>query len=336
MGFTSNHSLTIIRKASKPRFSIVYKTYWKFAHQRHKIYVSRVNKEPPPWTNDPVLSRYKFTNVFRASDRVSQYLIKNILYHQKSDLNDQFFRTLLFKIFNKIETWQYLEQNIGDITYSRSIFHKIERLLEKLKNKNVSIYSPAYIMPSGGKHFRFPQKHIMHLNLLKIMMKDRLPQKIHNAKNMKEAFYLLKEYPTIGDFLAYQFIIDLNYGETTNFSEMEFVIPGPGAKDGLRKCFKSFGDLNESDIIRYVTENQDKHCKKFGISPPSLWGRPLQLIDCQNIFCEVDKYARVTHPNIKGLSGRIKIKQRYRSKGNLDRPFFPPKWNIKCNIGPTH
>ena len=24
-----------------------------------------------------------------------------------------------------------------------------------------------------------------------------------------------------------------------------------------------------------------------------LWGRPLQLIGCQNLFCEVDKYARV-------------------------------------------
>ena len=42
----------------------------------------------------------------------------------------------------------------------------------------------------------------------------------------------LYQYPTIGDFLAYQYITDLNYSTLTNFTEMEFVVPGPGAKHG--------------------------------------------------------------------------------------------------------
>src|SRR5258707_9985183 len=40
--------------------------------------------------------------------------------------------------------------------------------------------------------------------------------------------------------------------------------------------------------------------------------RRLQLIDCQNLFCEVDKYARVAHPNIAGRTGRTRIKQKFR------------------------
>ena len=45
----------------------------------------------------------------------------------------------------------------------------------------------------------------------------------------------------VGDFLAYQFITDINYSTLTDFSEMEFTVPGPGARDGIHKCFESIG-----------------------------------------------------------------------------------------------
>ena len=53
-----------------------------------------------------------------------------------------------------------------------------------------------------------------------------------------------------GNFLGYQFVTDLNYSEICSFSEMEFVIPGPGALDGIHKCFTGLGGLNEVEIIR--------------------------------------------------------------------------------------
>ena len=55
--------------------------------------------------------------------------------------------------------------------------------------------------------------------------------------SMKAAFSVLASYPGIGAFLAYQYLIDLNYAAGLGFSEMEFVVPGPGARDGIRKCF---------------------------------------------------------------------------------------------------
>ena len=61
-----------------------------------------------------------------------------------------------------------------------------------------------------------------------------------------------------------------------------------------------------------------------------LFGRRLQPIDCQNVFCEVSKYARIAHPDVPGESGRKRIKQRYRPKVHApaDLPFFPPKWGL--------
>jgi len=66
----------------------------------------------------------------------------------------------------------------------------------------------------------------------------------------------------------------------------------------------------------------------LGVKFPSLWGRPLQLIDCQNLFCEVDKYARVMHPDIEGASGRTRIKQKFRPNTEPIDYWYPPKWNI--------
>ena len=81
-----------------------------------------------------------------------------------------------------------------------------------------------------------------------------------------------------------------------------------------------------------MTDRQRTEFERLGLDFKNLWGRDLQLIDCQNIFCEVDKYARVKHPNIKGNSERTRIKQIYKSNPNQIDYWFPPKWNINENI----
>ena len=65
---------------------------------------------------------------------------------------------------------------------------------------------------------------------------------------------------------------------------MEFVVPGPGALDGIHKCFSDLGGLNEIDIIRLVADRQrqEYEFERLGLEFRSLWGRRLQLIDCQN------------------------------------------------------
>ena len=160
------------------------------------------------------------------------------------------------------------------------------------------------------------------------MMADETPRRIANASSMQQAFEILRSYPTIGSFLAYQFVTDLNYSEMVDFSEMEFVIPGPGAIDGIHKCFADLGGLNEIDIIELVTDRQEVEFERLGLKFRTLGSRFLQLIDCQNLFCEVSKYARLKHPEVDGISKRKRIKQIYRP---LEKPieyWYPPKWNI--------
>ena len=84
----------------------------------------------------------------------------------------------------------------------------------------------------------------------------------------------------------------------------------------------------EADLIRFMAETQQEHFARLGLDFQGLRGRPLQLIDCQNLFCEVDKYARVAHPDVAGLSGRSRIKQKFSAVSQPITAWFPPKWGI--------
>ena len=133
----------------------------------------------------------------------------------------------------------------------------------------------AYIMPSGGKGAPFARKHRMHLELLARMLRDELPERMADVPTMAQAFDALRAYPTIGDFLAYQYATDINYSPLTDFSETEFVVPGPGALSGLSKCFADTGGLTDAEVIRLVQERQVECFAAVGVTFPSLPGREL-------------------------------------------------------------
>ena len=321
-------SLSVFTKLSPMRPTVVYDSYWRFAAERQEVFFRKLEGHPSPWTDDSILAKYKFTNVYRASDRVSQFLIKHVIYEGNQSPDEVFFRTILFKLFNKIETWEMLQNQLTEICLNDYSFQKYDAVLTRALSAGTRIYSGAYIMPSGSTAFGHSHKHRNHLLLLEHMIEDEVPHTISNTHSMSKVFEVLRSYPSIGDFLAYQFATDLNYSNLTCFSEMEFVVPGPGALDGVRKCFADYGGLSETDIIRVVTERQEQEFERLGLQFRTLGGRRLQLIDCQNVFCEISKYARVKHPDIKGYSDRSRIKQVYRPTNHPISFWYPPKWKI--------
>jgi hypothetical protein len=304
----------------------VFDTYWRFACKRQDTFMRRVNGDPPPWSDDLVISAHRFTNAYRASDRVSQYLIRHVQYHGDQSVNEVFFRTLIFKLFNRIETWEHLVDALGEVRAKGFARTRAEAVLDGLRAQGETVYSAAYIMPSPA--FGAVRKHSNHLQLVEHMMRDRAPSKVAAAQTMESVFTLLRGYPSLGDFLAFQLTIDLNYSDITSFSEMDFVVAGPGARDGIRKCFADVDRLSDADVIRAVADMADAEFGRLGLRFQDLWGRRLQLIDCQNLFCEVDKYARVVHPEFSGASGRTRIKQRFVSTPRPVPQWYPPKWKV--------
>ncbi|MGB6572222.1 MAG: nucleotide kinase domain-containing protein [Trebonia sp.] len=308
----------------------MFDTYWRFAAARQALYGARLQGRAAPWTRDPILRRYRFTNCYRAADRVSQFLISQVIYQGPQDPGDVVFRTLLFKVFNRIPTWQRLEAVLGEVSWQEYDHARYERVLTAAFQSGERLYSAAYVVPPP--RFGESRKHANHLRLLELMMSTGVAEKVRSAGSLRGAFEVLRSYPAIGDFLAYQYVIDLNYSPALEYDEMEFVVPGPGARDGIRKCFGRSADGIEADVIRYMADHQEEHFTRLRLPFGGLRGRRLQLIDCQNLFCEVDKYARVAHPDVQGISGRTRIKQSFRPVAEPVPAWFPPKWGINAGL----
>lgn len=320
---------TVMIAGRRVRPTPVFDTYWRFAHARQQIYVARLQGRSAPWTADPILSRHRFTNCYRAADRVSQHLISDVIYRGEQSWDEVFFRTVLFKLFNRSSTWRHLCAT-GTPTWAQYRFEDLDRVLSAVFAAGQRLYSAAYVIPPP--RLGEDRKHRNHLRLIELMMAASAPQRIAEAGGMRQAFEVLRSLPAFGDFLSYQILIDLNYSAALNFNEMEFVVPGPGARDGIRKCFGVAGQGIEAEIIHYMADTQEEHFERLGLSFTTLGGRRLQLIDCQNLFCEVDKYARVAHPEVAGVSGRTRIKQAYRHDAEPVTAWFPPKWAINDKL----
>jgi len=305
----------------------VYDLYWYFAFERQNIFWKKLNSEKAPWTDDEILQTYKFCNSYRVNDRVSQYLLKNVIYNgKKYNVEDMIFRILLFKLFNKESTWELLLDNFEDITLKTFDIKKYSEVLENAISRGIKIYNDAYIS-CANKAFGYDRKHDNHLALLnQIFNIDKAHLKILNAKTMEEGFNIIKSYPLIGNFMAYQLVTDINYSDVVNWREDEFTVAGPGSLRGIKKCFISRGKMSNEDIIRYMYEHQDEEFKRLGLEFKRIGNRPLQLIDCQNIFCELDKYCRQALPELK--SNRTKIKKKYVVKKDKINYVYPTKWNI--------
>ena len=130
-----------------------------------------------------------------------------------------------------------LEREFGELRICNFDVVAFDEILTRVMMHGTKIYSGAYIMPSRGKHSG-AKKHWHHLTLLNAMLTDRVPARLQDIDSMRKAFDLLRSYPMMGNFLAYQYVTDLNYSTLMSFSESEFVSAGPGARDGRKNVIE--------------------------------------------------------------------------------------------------
>lgn len=306
----------------------VFRYYFYFMQERMNMFWRRCEGKSV-LTNDPILRKYKFTNVYRSCDRVSQYLINNVIYNdfERYAPEDVLLRILVFKIFNKIETWKFLKNNCEEIKFSTFNPEEISDKLTWLR-QHQPIFSNAYMMTGSHRDYdNFKYKHEKWLAMVKKEFVDGgAIAGILRAKSLEDIYNRLRSCSFIGDFLAYQYATDFNYSPYINFDENSFVKAGIGAIRGIKKCFYDYGN-NYEDAIYYTFEHLNELRKRYGFTDfRELPGREPHLIDLQNCFCETDKYLREAMPALQ--VDNVRIKQKYRITNRPIRFSFPSKWNI--------
>jgi hypothetical protein len=322
-------SFHISRRPPRPRPG-VYELYWEFASRRQSAFEKRLSGAALPWTDDPILQTYKFCNVYRAVDRVSQYMIRDVVYGPADSASDRLFRIVAFRTFSNISTWEGVKQSLGRApTLADLSSGAFEIALDAVRARTGRLYTGAFIL-CANKAFGHHEKHRNHVALFKHMFLEKeLGRRILGANSLESVVRQLQAFPLMGPFMAYQTAIDLNYSDLFDFDEDDYTQAGPGATRGLKKAFIDLGDYLPADTIRWMVDRQENEFARLRLPFAGLFGRRLHAIDCQGLFCELDKYCREAAPHL--ASNRTRIKARFTPLPHLPSLFFPPKWGLRVD-----
>ena len=195
--------LSSMRPAVRPE---LFDAYWRFAAERQAIFYRRASNQPAPWTDDPVLAHFKFCNTYRASDRISQYLIREVIYGPTGEglsAEDTFMRVALFRLFSREDTWETLERATGGVRIGTLDTERLGDVLEETR-RHQPIYTAAFILCAADP-FGHRSKHRNHLELIRRMFAPGgVGRELARARSLEQVYRALIAWPMIGPFLAYQ------------------------------------------------------------------------------------------------------------------------------------
>jgi hypothetical protein len=307
----------------KLKLSPVIDTLFLWMTERHAIHQRRLAGQPWPWTDDPIFRQHAFTNVFRVYDRVTQYIICNVISQGDQDLHETCFRVILFRCFNRISTWELLLNHFGELTWRDFDLTAYETVLYEEYRQNNKLYGASYILPApelGGTSLGGAKaNYANHLRLLKVMMESDLPSQLDQLSELSDAWERISLYPSMGAFLSFQYVsplscvlflsdvcrllLDLNMIPSLSYPE-DWAMCGPGATSCLAKIFGAEVNGVYGEALKWLHQTQDLHFARLGISrerrPRIGSTRQLSLVDFEHSLCECDVYSRKAHPNIKG------------------------------------
>jgi hypothetical protein len=309
-------------------YSQEMKMFWKMIEERHLIYKRKeLEQLPPPWTHDPIFLEYKFTNIFRFLDRGTRIVTEHILTAPNHKPEDIIFNVILYRLFNKIETFMHHGMyKVGK--YTKSALEGSLRALEATGNG--SVFTNAFIV-SGYSNSMFGNPSLDKISRLALIMEWMAPDIIEstpiimNTDDMEVAYKEIISMRGLGPFLSYQISVDLSYWDKTKFDDKQFTVAGPGCKRGIDTIIADeLKGKDYEDVIHWLRDHQFSFYKDYGINHIKLFDdQPfpvLSVMELENCLCEFQKYWKA-----KTNSGRPRNKyndedgyERYENKKDFE------------------
>lgn len=264
-----------------------------FVWEREAIRLARENGHVAPWTKDPVLARYKFTNIRRRDDRVSRWVIEHIIKPREHSPH-LWFMLLIARLINWPPTLQRLIDD-GILFRTADDFEPVEfsRSIENFKAQGNKAYTGAYMvyptkMDPGGvkslaiaRHIIAPARELGE-TVQGIISGDR--------PSIADVVSVLSSGFGISTFIAGQVAADLTYcAQLDDAVDLYSYAPiGPGSQRGLNYLLgrKPFATWQQDAFNGWLIRINDDIKKELQIED-------LTLHDVQNVMCEYSKYCRV-------------------------------------------
>jgi hypothetical protein len=259
--------------------------FFAFAREREWIRIRRVEGRGPPWTNDPVLQRWRFCNVFREDDKTTQWFARNVRdVLDEEGLGFQLLQsTMGFRWFNRIETGERILKFLLEGWDADGVKEAV-RGLKPLTTGAYMVKTPANMSKIDGINWCMKQAEEQFEDLCW-------------GDNLQAAHEKLCKLPYIGRFYAYEIVTDLR--ETFLLSDADdiytWAAPGPGATRGVslltgRKC-NYVSDRDRNFMLDSMRELLDYSRR------PYCWHEHWRQWDMRTVehtLCEFDKYIRAS------------------------------------------
>ena len=265
--------------------------YWQVERENIRLQ-KEVSNLPAPWTDDPILQQYKFCQVFREEDRTTRGFKKHIREPMREN-TDVLMATVIFRWFNWIPTGRTLIEHNLLTNWDR------KKAIKEITKQDKWV-TGAYIVksPNGMDKVTGVAECITHMWERKNYMLEKLDEAAeNNTSTLKYCWNLLREYPYMGPFMAYEVVTDLRFTYLLDEAKdkLTWANAGPGAMRGLNRltgrpldfCQRSYDWCSEMTALYDIAkERLPSHIIKRN-------DLPYELREIEGGLCEFDKYSRI-------------------------------------------
>lgn len=254
-----------------------------FMLKRHDITLSRAFGVPWPWTADPILQKYRFTNVYRELDTTTVWYRNNIakeIYPDDDWFSLHILNSTIYRWFNNIRVGSALRDAGLFEVWDSEEAHRV------LTQQGPPFVNGAYIIKTPNGLDKLNGVLWCIDNFVEVF--DWALAR--SQRTLKGMHGLLKQADYLGDFMAYEIVCDLRYTPVLeNAPDVNFWgNVGPGAKRGLNRLFR--GQPNSNIISRaYLSEMLKVFNEVKGAWPHE---PKLEVREIEHSLCEFDKYER--------------------------------------------
>jgi hypothetical protein len=251
--------------------------------ERHGMYLKRQARLPPPWTDDPILGRWSFCNMYRHLDKTTQWIWDHWC-RPHADDPDLWFAMVVARLVNRIETLEALGYPVP---------WNPERFIEVMSSRpKGERYGGAYVIPAFRGDNR-PKYVSQAERIFTPMWDNREALRPRAGMLVAEFAQGLRAYPGMGDgFLAAQVVAD-----TKPFSALRdapdfltFAVSGNGSRPGMNNVL---GRPTNASWRKNDRDWYQRLCELHAIITPIYQEKGLPIPDyqdLQNQLCEFSKW----------------------------------------------
>lgn len=263
--------------------------YW--INERESIRLSKTIGRPAPWTEDQFLQQYRFCNVHRVDDRVSQWLLKNV-YEPYRAHELLWFMAACARWVN----WPPAIQELMDQGAWPTMWFDADRfgaVIDERVARGDKAWTGAYMIhslshPDIGKGTWIAAKALQPLYDRRIEFSHFFKQE---RRTVEAGVGKIAGSFNHGTFMAGQIVADWTYTKLMQSApDLYTWAPiGPGSKRGMNRLHDRAleGSLSQEQFTDELQELMSLvvDMTKIGIS--------MTAHDFQNCLCEFDKYLRL-------------------------------------------